>query len=270
MNNPRRLPEGSASSTPPEVVTGQDETPKPSRLKRALVVSVIIHALLLLVLLFWYLPTRKAKRDAETTATKSAAKVDTRPSKSPAAPPPELMTPKPADDVPAEQIEKSIQSQMKASESLPPEAQLSELEKNLSRLKSIANEKSVEQVTQKIGSSLGLDTQAYQPKADVPEGSFDFDTAQLSDVERKTGDDGQYVYEAVMIDSAGRKSTVEMPADQGKTMYDLFGKMKKYPMAAGIYRSVVMPMLQKIIEAEKAAKKAAREARRIQAEEDSR
>ncbi|MGB7345940.1 MAG: hypothetical protein WBD20_17110, partial [Pirellulaceae bacterium] len=65
----------------------------------------------------------------------------------------------------------------------------------------------------------------------------------------------------------GRTSQVELSAAEGETMHEVFTKMKKYPMAAGIYRSVVMPMLQKLIEAEKATKKLAREAERMKAEE---
>jgi predicted RecA/RadA family phage recombinase len=252
----------------PAVVTTKQQIRKPSRLKRALIVSVLAHGVFLLVLVLWYLPKRSA--DQARTAAAAASKLEMQKDSRPAPqPPPELVAPKAADDVPAEQIKKSVDSQLEASKKLPPEVKLSELEKNLSRLKSIASEKSVQQVTEKIGSSLGLDTQAYQPKDSVPEGRFDLDTAQLSDVTRQAGKNGQWKYEATLVDASGRTSKVQMAAAEGATMYEVFAKMKKYPMAAGIYRSVVMPMLQKMIEAEKVAKKAAREARRIDAAEQS-
>jgi hypothetical protein len=171
-------------SNSPSVVTATVQDQKPSRMKRALIVSVLAHGVLLLILLFWYLPHRSANQAsvAGSAAATSKMQKDSRPAPDP---PPKLLAPKPADDVPAEQIKKSIESQLEASKKLPTEVKLSELEKNLNRLKSIANEKSVEQVTQKIGSTLGLDTQAYQPKNSVPEGRFDLDTAQLSDVTRQ-------------------------------------------------------------------------------------
>ncbi|MGB7346869.1 MAG: hypothetical protein WBD20_21785, partial [Pirellulaceae bacterium] len=224
----------------PGIVAADRVTPKTSRLRWALIVSLIGHAVLLVVLLFWYLPNRNADtttKDASVAKTQAPAQTD-RP-----APPPELMTPHSGNEIPAEQIEKSIESQIDAVKKLPDEAKLSELDKNLKRLKSIATEQSVQQVTEKIGSTLGLDTQQYQPKNDVPEGRFDFDTAQLSDVTKRKGEKGNWIYDATLIDSKGRTSQVELSAAEGETMHEVFTKMKKYPMAAGIYRSVVMPML---------------------------
>ncbi|QDT11737.1 hypothetical protein [Planctomycetes bacterium K23_9] len=262
---PESALDADAANSQPTVIAIENEKKQPSRMKRAFIVSLVAHALLLVALLFWYLPSRSSAPAVSSGSKSSASPADDRAAPMP---PPELMTPKLGDDVPAEQIRKSIDSQIEAVKKLPVEVKLSELDKNLKRLKSFANEKSVEQITEKIGSTLGLDTDQYQAKTEVPEGRFDFNTAQLSDVVRRKGPSGQWIYDATMVDAAGRTSNVEMNAADGATMHDLFSKMKKYPMAAGIYRSVVMPMLQKMIEAEKVAKKAAREAQRIQNEEN--
>ena len=40
-----------------------------------------------------------------------------------------------------------------------------------------------------------------------------------------------------------------MTQAEGEAIYETFQQMKKFPVAAGIYRSVVMPMIQKTLEA---------------------
>lgn len=41
-----------------------------------------------------------------------------------------------------------------------------------------------------------------------------------------------------------------MGADEGERLHRTFETMKQFPMAKGIYQSVVMPMIQKMLEAE--------------------
>ena len=60
--------------------------------------------------------------------------------------------------------------------------------------------------------------------------------------------------------------TVPMSAAEGETVYNTFQQMKKYPFAEGIYRGVVMPLIQKMLEAEEIAQKALRRSQRIQNE----
>ena len=52
-----------------------------------------------------------------------------------------------------------------------------------------------------------------------------------------------------MVDDSGREMEVPMTEAEGEGMYQTFQQMKKFPVAAGIYRKVVMPMIQKTLEA---------------------
>ena len=137
---------------------------------------------------------------------------------------------------------------------------LSELEKNLKRLDRVSDAESVEQVTTTIADTLGLDTQTYQRKPTVAEGPFDPSTAQIEDVTRTKSDDGTWVYESVLVDAEGRRQNVPMSESDGETTYEAFQQMKRFPMAEGIYRSVVMPLIQKTIAAAEIAKEAAAKA----------
>ena len=70
-----------------------------------------------------------------------------------------------------------------------------------------------------------------------------------------------------MVDAEGRKMTVPMSRSEGESVYQTFETMNQFPMAKGIYQSVVMPMLQKMMEAESLAEKAEQTARQIKSQE---
>lgn len=236
--------------------------------KRAVLISVAFHAALLVSLLFWYRPDPgPSSSDNETSPTSTPDPIVKTESK--------LLVEsgdqdasKPL-DVPEEQIRKSIESRISDASKVPDRVKLSSLDKNLKRLDAIADPQSVNQLTEKIASTMGLDSQAYQPKPNDAEkfssnpaeasSSFDFDTAQLTDVTRSMGDDGQWIYESELLDRNGNVLTVPMTQSEGAKVYDVFAKLNQYPMAAGIYRSVVMPMLQKMTEAEQVAGVSARQ-----------
>ncbi|MGB0598129.1 MAG: hypothetical protein ACPGLY_15695 [Rubripirellula sp.] len=216
----------------------------------AITVSVVAHILLGLTLLFIYLPDPERNQLAGNAPTASGSKSQVSGTQEPK---PLPSTPRPADlkSVPAEQIKDSIETQIDQANRLNDEEKLSELEKNLQRLESIASTESVQQVTTTVAETIGLDTETYAADKQAAEGAFDFDTAQLDDVIREPGKDGQWEYQSILVDSAGRKTTVPMGTGEGETLYSTFEQMKKYPFAQAIYRSVVMPLLQSLIASEK-------------------
>jgi hypothetical protein len=221
-----------------------------SRKRIALAVSLTLHAVLLLVLMFWYLPQRgnpntaSVAEQSQDVNTAETAKAPPR-SESPAQPvePPQA-------DVPEEQIRASVESQVEQAERLPDERKLSELEKNLRRLDSIADEQAVQETSAAVAESLGLDSNQYAPKPETAAGTFDASTAQIDDVLRTGNEQSGWRYESVMVDAAGRKLTVPIPPAEGERLYQTFELMKRYPAASGIYRGVVMPMIQKMLAAE--------------------
>ena len=230
---------------------------KNSKAKRwAVATSLAVHAALLVVLMFWYLPKHRTA-DTMSSPVPESASVDSQPPAPPKAPepsPPEpsspaTATPEPA-NVPDDQIRASVESQLEQTQRLPDEKKLSELEKNLRRLDSIADEQSVRQTSSAIAESLGLDTQAYAAKAAPDSGTFDPATAQIDDVVRTGDEQSGWRYESVMVDAAGHTMTVPLAEAEGARLYETFELMKRYPTARGIYQGVVMPMIQKMLAAE--------------------
>ncbi|QEF96388.1 hypothetical protein Mal15_04160 [Stieleria maiorica] len=220
-----------------------------TRNRKAIVISLAFHVCLLAVLLVWYVP--RGDVALPPTAATSAADESSSPSltspivdeqadlQQAEVPPPQ---------VPPEQIRRSVDSQILATEKLSDQRKLTELERNLKRLESVANEQSVQQVSSTIAQSLGLDVDQYASKTPSGEGTFDIDTAQLSDVLRTRDESGAWQYETVMVDAQGRQMRVPTDAVGGQQLYDTFELMRRYPMARGVYQSVVMPMLQSMLE----------------------
>ena len=227
-----------------------------SRYRVAIIASIIFHVVLVAALAIWYLP----KLYKPTPNSAAAAATDDGASSGAS----RQATPDSQASVPDELVETSIQMQIDKASKMSDEEKLSELEKNLKRLESIASQKSVNQITDKVGSSLGLDSQQYQPKETAVSGVFDTSTAQMTDVVRSKDASGQWEYRTTMVDAAGRELDVPISAAEGESLYQTFQQIKKFPMAAGIYRRIVMPMMQKILSAQDAAAEAAKEAERME------
>ena len=228
--------------------------------RRAIVVSILFHLALIAALLFWYVPLPTASKDGGVTQDADDSHLENaRTDPTPAPPPAENPT------VPKEQIEASIEAQIEAAESLPNERKLTELEKNLRRLESIASEDSVREVTATIAGSLGLEP-GPQPAEKPPAGAFDPDTAQILEVNRVQGPGGQWQYTSLLVDAEGRTQEVPLTESEGESAYKTMQTLKQYPIADGIYRQLVMPMIQGMIEAREKTEQAAREAESMQSQ----
>lgn len=244
------------SNLPPknsQVVVKDDAAQRQSsrrsqRMRRAIIGSIVAHVIGGIALLCWYIPTTKPQLAKEPTSTSESSS-----DQAPQNPPPPVTPTAPlGDDVPKDEIQKSLEAQVEAAKQIPDERKLDQLEKNLKRLESVSNPESVNEVAAKITSSLGLDSEQYAAKKpeDVPAGEIDLSKAQLADITRTRNAKGGWDYVSTLVDDKGREMQVPATEEEGETMYQAFQQMKKFPVAAGLYRKVVMPMLQKMVEAQ--------------------
>ena len=225
----------------------------------AIIASVVFHMVLASVLLAWYFPKQspaekqpmaRAKSDVVAAEPKSAQESLSDPvgKLSGSDPQAASQVAPPASNVPADQIESSIRSAIDNAVPASDERKLSELERNVQRLEQVASEKSIAEVGQSIRSATGLQERASVPAAQVIGGEFDFDSAQFHDVSRQTDSDGKWVYRSILVDSKGRTVEVDLSESEGKTAYETMQMVKASPFAETIYRSMVMPMLDKLIQ----------------------
>jgi hypothetical protein len=237
-----------------------DESPdsKWSPMRLAILVSITFHVALVAVLLVWYFPrqststNRVANDKSLAVATnKGLAGEDSdsdlgsqQPSGTEQS---ETRTLPPADNVPPEQIESSLRSAIENTATVSEERKLSELQRNVQRLEQIASESSIADVGQAIRSATALEDRASVPAAEPVGGAFDYDSAQFHDVSRIMNDDGKWVYRSILLDAKGRTIEVELTESEGKTAYETMQMVKASPFAEAVYRSMVMPMLDKMI-----------------------
>jgi len=209
------------------------------RYRRALMISTIVHVGLLLMLIFYYYPEQKS-------AAKSSVAGQAKPESTRL--PNESRSTALAMDPEAAKIRASIESQIDASSNKSNEQKLDELDDQLERLERSAETKDIEPIAKMIADVMGLDRNQYESRPTPVEGVFDANSAQLRDVQRTQDENGKWSYQAVMIDSAGRNETVPLTESEGRSAYETFEKLKQYPMADSLYRQLVMPMIQQMLE----------------------
>ncbi len=240
-----------------ESTADADRAPRRSEnRRRAIAVSVMFHLVLVTGLLFWYLPQHSPSTGQGGTTKPASSR--NRPNQIHSD---TMRGPSSGENVAARDIEASLNSALKQAEGLSGDRKLSELERNLRRLDSISSAESVQETTERIANTLGL-SPGPVPTAGSVEARFDTSTAQIHEVSRIRGPDGDWLYQSVLVDSAGRTEKVVLPRAEGEVTYNTFQQLKNFPIADGIYRKLVMPMLQNMLTAMEAAEAKARELRR--------
>ncbi len=144
-------------------------------------------------------------------------------------------------------IQSSVKAHMETAVNKPAAEALVELDTKVRQLDKYIDARTVEETAKAVAGSLGIERSTYQPKADPVPGALDPDTAQILDIVPNAGGFKEEAYMATMIDAEGHQAQIPMSESEGKTAYDAFQKMKNYPALEGLYRQIVMPLIQKII-----------------------
>ena len=142
------------------------------------------------------------------------------------------------------------------------EENLGELDQRVAQLNQISSPESVDAISEHVGRVMGLQSRATDPAEVKPTGKFDPDSAQFHDVKRLTNKDGSYTYMAILVDAAGRTSELELTEDEGQTLYSTMQKINANPLLGRVYRSMVMPLVDQLLQEQKTAVPAAVESKR--------
>lgn len=121
---------------------------------------------------------------------------------------------------------------------------LNRLERYAARLESLTSNESLNSMSSVLPQNAGATQPAEEPVA----GEFDWDTAQIHDVRREEAGDG-WRYIATMLDSEGRTTETELPADVGETTWKTMETLKRFPFADKVYRQYAMPVIEKAMKA---------------------
>lgn len=134
----------------------------------------------------------------------------------------------------------------------PPEA-LRDLAESGKYLQKNVSANAIDQMAEKLPLWQELPERATEPEFLPPEGDFDFETAQVHDVERFHDRDGQYRYSVLLFDAQGRTFRTEMAGAEGESLWKTMQLIKKNPLMEKVYRTLVIPLLDEMIRQEKKA-----------------
>lgn len=145
------------------------------------------------------------------------------------------------------QIASAVTAAIENSDRVSDQRKQDELRRNLARLEQLATPQSIDDVSGQVRSAMSLPDRALAPAETPIAGPFDFDTAQFHDVVREPRESGGWRYRSVLVDAAGRTLETELDAEQGESVYETMRMIKSSPLGEAVYRSLVMPLLDKMI-----------------------
>ena len=119
---------------------------------------------------------------------------------------------------------------------------------NIARMSS--SDASIDEMTDQFHNWLALSPRAVEPSPSVDDGEFDFDSAQLHDVRRHVDELGEITYIFVLLDAQGRTHEMSLNEEEGKIGYELMQRVKANPLLEKLYRQIVMPLLDRLIQGE--------------------
>lgn len=131
------------------------------------------------------------------------------------------------------------------------EASKRSVDDNLARLtelsQQVSSTQAVDDINARLGQVLQIEQRADRPAEGPVAGEFDFATAQLHDVHKRTDEEGRVTYWAVLVDSAGRQFESPMADSEGETAFRTMNLIKTNPLLERVYRGVVMSMMDKVL-----------------------
>lgn len=150
------------------------------------------------------------------------------------------------DSVLAHLLKERIDRQSRSADGKSSEAELREM---AARLQTISNDRNVSAMAERIGAALGISgVSPAPPVAAEPSLEFDHKSAQIQDVTSSTDADGRTQYVAQMIDARGMRMDVALAEEDGRELIRLFQLMRDFPLLEKVYRSVVMGLMDRMLQ----------------------
>lgn len=162
------------------------------------------------------------------------------------------------EDVTGEMVDSRLRDVIDEATRRDTQENLDELDRLAGRLESMSDAESVSDTTAALRQMTGLSERATEPSEEPVAGEFDLDTAQLYDVRRADPPDERFPYRAVLLDAAGRTEEIPMTESEGAPAFQIFERLKRFPLARQIYRQFTMSLLDSLLKSARDTKSAAK------------
>jgi len=228
---------------------GCDEfRPKSKRyLRGGLIVSLVLHVAVVLALVI-YRPWRQETPAVDSTPHGTAVATVSSDAADPVVPenPLDLRT-QPIPRTTADQVAAKLAESIDQSEQLTEEDNLDKLDEQIRRLEQVASQESIDQLSDRFQGWLKTRPRAIEPAETPIEGHLDSATAQLLEVKRTRGEDGEWTYRSVLIDARGRTEEAPMEPAEGARAFRTLQLLRASPLAESVYRQITLPLLDKML-----------------------
>ncbi len=223
-----------------------------SRFRLAIIASVIAHFVLLAALLYipyriFYPPAAGSPADAGKRASNKsyvARNVEKNTPPPAAVGPGRFESPEEAFD---RNFEDRLSESIESARQRPEDEQRADLKASGETLAAISSEESIDEIAGKFKELNQTEDRAVTPAAEPVAGAFDYDTAQIHDVQR-SGSAGAYKYNATLLDAKGRTLAIPLENAEGESLYETMQMVKQNPLMEKVYRQILMSTLDKMIE----------------------
>lgn len=147
-----------------------------------------------------------------------------------------------------EKVQQEILSIAADTQQKDPRQAIQDLAESGKYLQKKVSSHAIDQISQRFQQWQKLPERATEPEFLPPAGNFDFETAQVHDVERFQDTNGKYKYTVLLFDSHGRTFRTEITGAEGESLWKTMQLIKKNPLMEKIYRTMVIPLLDEMIQ----------------------
>ena len=140
-------------------------------------------------------------------------------------------------------LRRLVHSRIRQASGRPSRETIRDLDRMTRRLETFVSPESLGEITRRLQSEFGPSAALQVVARDADRAEFDAESAHIQDAYRDTT---TQTYIAVLVDRAGQRLDVPLDDVQGERLAGLMRWMKSHPLVDGIYRNIVMGILDRM------------------------
>jgi len=161
----------------------------------------------------------------------------------------------PVASVTSDKVRDELRLMVQESQELTADQNLERLQGMVQRFDDIGSHQTVDELSRKFEQWWGTRSAPTPQPSDTPEAGsgstraeFDSETALIQDVRRHRDEQGDWVYEAVLVDSGGESQVVSLDVVEGQRLHQTMKIVKSSPLVQRIYREITMPIIRRMLQ----------------------
>ena len=173
----------------------------------------------------------------------------------------------PIDAVSSTNVRTELTHLVREAQDLSPDQNLERLQGMVQRFDDIGSDQTVDELAGRFKKWWSIDEAKRPPTssnnqkteqephlgAEQPTAVFEAESAVIQSVERHRDDQGQWSYQAVLVDAQKNTQVIPLETAEGQRLYQTLKIVKSSPLVQRIYREITIPIMRRMLEQEDAA-----------------